>query len=500
MRVKKIVFFFPTFSSQEATAPLGILALSSPLLRAGYQVRIVDSTITPDFQKRVLEEMKDALCLAVSLVTGPMIKETAQIARAVKQLYPEKPVVLGGWHPSLLPDQTLAAPFVDIVVKGQGEDAFLEIVQRIEAGESLRGVAGAGYKENGRLVFNAPRALKAIADLPPKAYHLADFDAYERVCGRRWAMYESSLACPFNCAYCTNEGVYGRKWNALDADQVVEETADLVSRYGLQLLWIVDDNFMVDHDRAVRIADGLLRRGVKFDWSVQSSTNLTVRLTVEELKLLRRAGLSQIAHGAESGSQKVLHAMNKDFQKIDTIYEAADKLTQAGIRPSFNMIFAFPGEGEAELRESIRMVMNICRRYPGAEFWTNIFTPYPGAPVMQRAFELGIDVPKTFEGWADFFPRYTRLPWLNGEKHQRLQTIREYLRIAFNRVPIGVQRKHPLTRLVHELISVPARWRLDHHCYSFPFELWLKDAANRYFPAPKAKVDAHKLEPEAVAC
>src|SRR5579883_3449196 len=109
MRSKKVVFFFPAFSSQEATAPLGILAVATPLLRAGYQVRIIDSTITPNFQKAVLDELADALCLAVSLVTGPMIRETAQIACAAKKLYPEKPVVLGGWHPSLLPDQTLAA-------------------------------------------------------------------------------------------------------------------------------------------------------------------------------------------------------------------------------------------------------------------------------------------------------------------------------------------------------------------------------------------------------
>ena len=68
MPAKKIVFLFPAFSSQEATAPLGILAVSTPLLRAGYEVRIVDSTITPNFQKRVLEELQDALCLAVSLV------------------------------------------------------------------------------------------------------------------------------------------------------------------------------------------------------------------------------------------------------------------------------------------------------------------------------------------------------------------------------------------------------------------------------------------------
>src|SRR5271168_3357017 len=154
MRSRKIVFFFPAFSSQEATAPLGILALATPLLRAGFDVRIVDSTITPNFRARVIEELRDALCLAVSLVTGPMIKETVQIARLAKSLYPDKPVILGGWHPSLLPDQTLAAEYIDIVVKGQGEEALLEVVDRIAAGESIEGVAGAGYKEHGQLVFN----------------------------------------------------------------------------------------------------------------------------------------------------------------------------------------------------------------------------------------------------------------------------------------------------------------------------------------------------------
>ena len=145
-RSKKIVFFFPAFSSTEATAPLGILAVSTPLLRAGYSVCIIDSTITPNFQKRVLAELEDAACLAVSLVTGPMIKETVQIARAAKRLYPEKPVILGGWHPSLLPDQTLAAEYVDVVVKGQGEDALLEIMQAIEAGDVSQRYRGRGLQ------------------------------------------------------------------------------------------------------------------------------------------------------------------------------------------------------------------------------------------------------------------------------------------------------------------------------------------------------------------
>jgi len=86
MPLKKIVFFFPAFSSQEATAPLGILAVATPLLRAGYEVCLIDSTITPNFKTRVLAELKDSLCLAVSLVTGPMIKETVEIARSAKEL------------------------------------------------------------------------------------------------------------------------------------------------------------------------------------------------------------------------------------------------------------------------------------------------------------------------------------------------------------------------------------------------------------------------------
>jgi radical SAM superfamily enzyme YgiQ (UPF0313 family) len=500
MRQKKIVFFFPAFSSQEATAPLGILAVSTPLLRAGYEVKIVDSTITPQFQQRVLREVEDALCLCVSLVTGPMIRETVQMARAVKQLYPNLPIVLGGWHPSLLPDQTLAADFVDAVVVGQGEEALLEVVQHIEAGESLKGIAGVGYKQDGRIAFNPARPLKPLAEMPPKAYHLADFDAYQRVCGRRWAMYTSSLACPYNCGYCTNDGVYGRKWNALEPAQVVEETTDLVSRYNLELLWIVDDNFMIDRERVVGIAEGLVRRGVRFDWSIQASTNLVIRFTVEELKLLRRSGLTQVSQGADTGSLKMMHLMNKDFQDLETIYEAAERLTAAGIRPSFNLIFGYPGETEKERRESVALMMNICRRYPGAEFWTNIFTPYPGSPIMKRAFELGIEVPKTLEGWADFFPRYTVLPWLKGREHERVQNMREYMRVAFHRVPIGKYQVPAFNRALFELISRPARWRLDHHVYSFPVELWARKAAQKVLTPPKPKVDAHQLSAEAVTC
>ena len=106
---------------------------------------------------------------------------------------------------------------------------------------------------------------------------------------------------PFNCAYCTNAGVYGRKWNALPAEQFVQETVELTRRYDLEMLWVVDDNFLVDLDRARGNCGrpGALE-GANFQWSIQATTNLVARLSLEDLKLLRRSGLHQICSGSRA--------------------------------------------------------------------------------------------------------------------------------------------------------------------------------------------------------
>ena len=117
---------------------------------------------------------------------------------------------------------------------------------------------------------------------------------------------------------------------------------------------------------------------------------------------------------------------------------------------------------------------------------------------MEHAEELGIQVPRSLEGWADFFPRDTILPWLNGRQHKRLQTMRDYLRIAFDRVPIAVDTRDRFTRAVQRSLQVPARWRLDHDFFAFPFELAINERLKRR-AALKPAVDAKQLEP-AAAC
>jgi radical SAM superfamily enzyme YgiQ (UPF0313 family) len=380
---------------------------------------------------------------------------------------------------------------------------MLELVQHLSSGAAPDFIAGIGFKRDGKLVFPMERALRPLSEMPPKAYHLADFDAYERACGRRWAMYTSSLACPFNCAYCTNSGVYGRKWNALEPAQFVEETVDLSRRYELEMLWIVDDNFLVDLDRARGIAEGLVRENSHYTWSFQATTNMVARLSLDDLRLLKRAGLRQVCQGVDSGSPTILKAMNKDFQDFESIYESAARCIEAGIRPSFNIIFAFPGEGAKERRETVTFMMDVCRKFPGAEFWTNIFTPYPGSPIFQRTAEIGIEPPVSLEAWADFFPRYTQLPWLKGKDHRRLQVTREYLRMGFDRIPIGADTRTRITRLAQKAMSVPARWRLDHDLYTLPVEVWLNGKLKSRTAARKPAVDAKRLArtpAEAAAC
>jgi radical SAM superfamily enzyme YgiQ (UPF0313 family) len=187
--------------------------------------------------------------------------------------------------------------------------------------------------------------------------------------------------------------------------------------------------------------------------------------------------------------------MNKTFQDFESIYQSADRCLKAGIRPSFNIIFGYPGEGATERRETIRFIMDVCRRFPGAEFWTNIFTPYPGSPIMSHVKELGIQLPQSLEGWADYFPRYTVLPWLQGKDHQRVQAMRECLRLAFDRQPIAKYDPNRLIKTLQRILSYPARWRLDHDFYALPLEHWVNRKLKSLIPVAKAAVDAKQLEP-----
>ena len=476
---KKVLLFFPSYRSIEGAPPLALLALAPIAEQRGLAVDIVDSTIEPRYRERIIEQLDDAVCVGISIVTGPMIVEAIEVARAVKAARPDVPVILGGWHPSTLAEQSLTASYIDIVVRGQGEVTFGEILDRLLAHASLDGIQGCSYRNaDGRIVHNPARHTVNISDLPPKAYHLVDIEPYAALCGRRWAYYTSSHGCPYDCSFCSNASLYGRAWNALPAQRVVRELVDIVTQFRLELVSIVDDNFLVDRQRGIDIARGLIESGVNFDWCVQTTANFLLRMSDDDIGLMRKSGLIRVFIGAESGSDDVLRSVNKvRFQGTKILHQVADKCYRAGITCTFSLIFALPDETGHDRRQTLAMIREIKSQYPTTEFHSNIYTPYPGAPNFRHAVEMGLREPESLEQWADFYPKFQRLPWIDDKTHEQIQRMRDYIRIAYGAAP--VRRRSSVREAAHRVLAPIARARLNSDRYSMPVELWALKSMSR---------------------
>ena len=256
------MLFYPPYDGPPLGAPLSLLCLASPLLQAGFEVKLVDNLLSPDYEKTILRETADALCLGISVLTGPHIGAAIRVSRAVKKLRPELPIVFGGWHASLATEQTLREPFVDAVVRGQGELTLVELVKRIADGSDWYGVRGLSFKDsNGKIIHEQERPVANVNDLPSPAYHMADPSVYAAASGVRQLAYTSSVGCPYQCNYCTDQVFYKRRFNAYRVERVIDELAELVPRYNIEHVPFFDSNFLVDRKRAVAIARRNCRSG-----------------------------------------------------------------------------------------------------------------------------------------------------------------------------------------------------------------------------------------------
>lgn len=474
----KVVLFYPPYAGLPLGPPLSLLSLAAPLLERGFQVSIVDGSIQPDFRHLVAQEIKDALCLGVSLLTGQMIRSAAEIARLVRGLRPELPIIFGGWHPSLLPAQTLDEDFVDVVVRAQGEMTLVELASLLSEGKTLEMVSGISHKLDGGIHHNPERPVANVNDLPTPAFNLGDFDAYEKITGVRKLPYASSVGCPYACNYCTDQVFYKRRFNAYTVDRVVTEVTELVNRYRISEVAFLDSNFPVNVKRAVEIARGFLESKVRFRWTFQASTDLLCRMSDEDVRLLGESGVTHMGFGTESGSQAVLAMMNKKHQRIDEMYETARKSELAGIRVTFNLIMGYPGETEVDRLETFRIMGDIARKYSNVSFSPNIFTPYPGIPIWPELRLKGVHEPQSLEDWANVDLGSNHLPWLRGEELRRLKRMLEYF--LLNNQIRRTAAKVPWARDgVRRALGAPLRWRLRKNHYGFPWELWVARTTER---------------------
>jgi len=472
---RKVVLFYPPYDGPPLGAPLSLLCLASPLLQAGFEVKLVDNLLAPDYEQTILREASDALLLGISVLTGPHIGAAVRVSRAVKKMRPEMPIVFGGWHSSLATEQTLREPFVDAVIRAQGELTLLELAQRIANGEDWHGVRGLSFKDkdaDGKIVHEPERPVANINSLPAPAYELADPGIYAAASGVRQLAYTSSVGCPYQCNYCTDQVFYKRRFNAYTVERVVNELAELVPRYDIEHVPFFDSNFLVDRKRAVAIARGIVDAGVKFQWDFQTSTDFLALMSEEDVRLLAESGVHHIGFGTESASQEVLELMNKRFQHIDQMVETARKTNVAGIHIVFNIILGYPGETEAHRQQTFRFMSEIAREYSNVSFSPNIFTPYPGIPIWPQLKEMGVYEPQSLEEWETLALGTNVLPWLRGEELRRLRRSLEYF-LLNNQIRKATAKIPWARRSVRRLLGAPVRWRIGKSRYSFPWELWV---------------------------
>src|SRR5574341_1508192 len=133
--------------------PLSLLALAR-MAGSGFEVKIFNAVVDCDYKKHISAACEDALCLAVSSMTCYQIRDGINVCAAVKERYPDLPVIWGGYHPSTEPVQTLRSPYIDIVIRGQGELTFMEVMEHLRDNKSLDGVTGVSYKRGGKIVNN----------------------------------------------------------------------------------------------------------------------------------------------------------------------------------------------------------------------------------------------------------------------------------------------------------------------------------------------------------
>ncbi len=413
---KKVVLFFPApfpYNRPWKGVPLSLLSLSRFLVNQDYEVKIISRFLNENPEKEALDQLKDGLCLGITAMTGFQIYDGLKIAKIIKNKYPQIPIVWGGWHPSLLPQQTLENKYVDIVVKGQGDWTFPEIISCLENKQDLGKIAGIGYKKKSKLIFTQERPQGNINDLPSLPYDLVEIEKclIETEYGQRTLPYISSYGCPFHCGFCVEQVINKGHWSGLNAQRVVNEWEELKNKYQIDSISIYDSNFFVDKKRVEEICQNIIKKKLNLKWgNANGRIPQLVEYEPKIWQLMQKSGCRMILVGAESGSQKALDLINKQM-KVEQTIKLTKLCKKYHIKVLYSFLVGLPWsknfeENKKMVNEEHQKTLNLIDQLltisDKNRFTYYLFLPYPGAPLFKRAVDFGLKVPQSLTGWSNY--------------------------------------------------------------------------------------------------
>lgn len=447
------------------TMPLALIALASALDRAKYEVVIVDGRLHST--ETLLNQLDDALCLGVTVLTGAPLRDALEVTRAARARRPDLPVIWGGWHPSLFPEMCANEPAVTAAVIGQGEETFSEIVNRLAAKEPLNRVPGCVL--NSSASINPPRPMRDINDFPWHDYSFVPVEDYFKLKGQRQLDYISSQGCRFRCNFCADPAVYNRGWYGYTPERMVGEIADLWRCYHFTDLNLQDETYFTQQKRVAAVAEGFLREGLHFTWTGTLRADQGRRIDDATFALCKRSGLRRVMIGMEAGSQETIDRIQKDI-KVEDMWITAEKLLRHNIGAIINVIVGFPGESPESVAESLRVARELRAMSSHFELAVFYFKPYPGNPIAEQLRLQNYRFPASLEEWAEFDYIGSGNDWLSEVQKREIEHFKFYQRFAYsgNQNPL----RWPLQKL--------SRWRVERRAYAFPIDRklveWLKPA------------------------
>lgn len=471
--------------------PHSLLTIAAPVMNEGYSVTVLDQRDQP-ITLAALEPLisSDLLCVGISAMTGTQVRNALQIAGLVRELTGGSvPIVWGGPHPSVMPEQTLEDEHVDIVVVGEGEIPFLGLVNALNSGSSLRDVPGIMFMDGSERVFTGEPPLLDVETLLPVPWELINVgryihrDMYLRDKTRVLDIGQTSRGCPFDCGFCSSAEIRQRKWRAISPEKSIDMIERDVRRFNLDGIWLRDDEFYIKRKRAHTIFDGMLQRGLDIGFYT-SGTRVDVfnKAKPDELKLMKRAGAHTVKFGAESGSQRILDLMQKGITVEQTI-EANIKCKEYGFNPAFALMIGYPTETFEEMNQTIDLAFRLREDNPLAQTETIAqYTALPGTPDFKMAQFYGLKPPDTLSAWANWlFDDYDfegrRSPWFGKKERIHMGNI-SYMSILSNALEnIGGTKGNwitrPLRKAGSKVIGRIYRWKLKNKMYKNAPELGL---------------------------
>lgn len=453
--------------------PLAPLWLGA-VLEGREDYRIVDGNLEGDplASLEAIHRETPIELLGVSVMPGPQMAAAIPVCRAFRERLPRVPVAWGGYFPSLYPEAALNAGYVDFAVRGQGQRTLLELIEALRGGCDLAAIRGLSWTDRGGVAVHNPERLFEPPDaFPEPPYHRIPAERYvlPTFLGRRTAVHEASVGCPYACNFCGVVTAYGSREKQEPPARTERILRALRQDLAIDAVQFYDNNFFVGEAHAEELMDRMAPLGLS--WWCEARIDALLRYSDATLAKIRDAGARMIFFGAESGSDWVLEQMNKKLRAEQTL-ELAARIREYGIVPELSFVVGNPQDPRRDIEENLRFIRKIKRVNPDAEIILQHYIPTPQREGMYGGVDGKLEFPKTPEEWAT--PRWMQLttrvkpdlPWLPSELASRID---DFETVLSSRWPTIQDIRMPAWG--RGLLRSLAAWRYALGLYAAPVEL-----------------------------